>query len=61
MFEDRKFIEDDIEACWPHYRTYLIDILNGEYTVEAAREDLRSLIGSKYDPRYGGISHATQK
>ena len=49
--EDRKFTEDDIDACWPHYRAYLVDILNGEYTVEAAREDLGSLVGSKYDPR----------
>lgn len=45
------FTEDDIDSCWPHYKVYLIEILNGEYTVDAAREDLKSLIGSKYDCR----------
>ena len=45
------FTEDDLDSCWPYYKTYLIDILNGEYTIDDAREDLRSLIGSKYDQR----------
>lgn len=46
-----KFTEDDIDSCWPAYKTYLLEILNGEYDVVAAREDLMSLIGSKFDPR----------
>ena len=46
-----KFTEEDLDACWPYYKSYLVDILNGEYPVEAAREDLRSLIGSKWDER----------
>jgi len=45
------FTEADIDSCWEHYKSYLIDILNKEDTVEAAREDLFSLIGSKYDRR----------
>lgn len=45
------FTEDDVETCWPAYQTYLVEILNGEYLLEDAREDLRGLIGSKYDPR----------
>ena len=48
---DNKFTEDDLDACWDYYKEYLIDILNGDYAVEAAREDLASLIGSKYDRR----------
>ena len=46
-----KFTEDDLDACWPGYKTYLLEILNGEYAVEAAIEDLSGLIGGKYDPR----------
>ena len=42
---------DDLDYCWPAYKTYMLELLNGEYTIEAAREDLNSLIGSKYDPR----------
>ena len=45
------FTVDDIKSCWSHSDEYLIQILNGEYSVEAAREDLKSLIGSRYDPR----------
>lgn len=45
------FTEEDLNACWPHYKSYLIDILNGEYKVEDAREDLRGLIGSEWDHR----------
>ena len=43
--------EDDVDSCWPYHKAYLIRILNGEYTAEEAREDILSLIGSKYDPR----------
>ena len=45
------FTEEDLETCWPAYQNYLVEILNGEYPLEDAREDLRGLIGSKYDPR----------
>ena len=45
------FTEEDLETCWPVYQTYLVEILNGEYPLEDAKEDLRGLIGSKYDPR----------
>lgn len=47
----RIFTEDDLDVCWPHYKSYLIDILNGEYSVEEARDDLKGLIGSKWDTR----------
>ena len=44
--------KEDILACWPdHYMAYLIEILNGTYSGETAKEDLESLIGSKYDLR----------
>lgn len=52
MMEDNQpFTEDDLDNCWQHYKAYLIDILNGEYELETAREDLRSLIGSEFDKR----------
>jgi hypothetical protein len=46
-----KFTEEDLDNCWQHYKGYLIDILNGDYDLNEAREDLRGLIGSEYDPR----------
>ncbi len=47
-----KFTEDDLLNCWPAWSmVYFVEILNGDYKLEAAREDLRSLIGSKYDNR----------
>jgi hypothetical protein len=46
-----KFIEEDLDACWTYYKSYLVDILNGEYNIEQAREDLRGLIGSQFDKR----------
>lgn len=46
-----KFTEEDLDTCWPAYKSYLLEILNGEYELSGAREDLRGLIGSKYDPR----------
>ena len=46
-----KFTEDDIDACWEYHKRYLVEILNGEYQLKDAREDLKSLIGSKYDLR----------
>jgi len=51
MEEQQKFTEEDLDACWIYYKVYLIDILNGEYELEEAREDLRGLIGSMYDKR----------
>ena len=48
---EKKFTKGDIDACWEHHKSYLVDILNNEYSVEEAREDLRSLVGSKYDKR----------
>jgi hypothetical protein len=46
-----KFTEADVDNCWDHYKSYLVDILNGEYSIDAAREDLLSLIGSEFDRR----------
>lgn len=46
-----EFNEEDLDACWPYHKSYLLEILNGEYSVEAAREDLRGLIRSKWDNR----------
>lgn len=45
------FTEADLDACWPAYKYYLLEILNGEYKVDAAKDDLLSLVGSKYDRR----------
>ncbi len=45
------FTEEDLDNCWPHYKSYLIDILNGDYDLNMAKEDLKGLIGSKYDNR----------
>lgn len=50
-----KFTEEDL-VNWKFHAAYLIEILNGEYTVEEAREDLKSLIDrdcSVPDPREG--------
>ena len=46
-----KFTEEDLDNCWQHYKQYLIEILNGEYDLETAREDLKGLIGSEFDNR----------
>lgn len=47
----RRFSEEDIDNCWAYYKSYLVDILNGDYDLETAREDLGGLIGSEYDKR----------
>jgi len=47
----RPFTEDDLDNCWSYYKSYLIDILNGDYDLDTAKEDLKGLIGSKYDNR----------
>lgn len=44
-----KFTESDLDNYWPYYKSYLIDILNEEYSVSAAIEDLRGLIDSEQD------------
>jgi hypothetical protein len=50
--EQVKYSIDDINACWSTYGLhYLVDILNGEYKVEDAKEDLKSLIGTEWDKR----------
>ena len=41
--EDKKFTIADLDL-WEYHKEYLIEILNGEYSVEEAREDLQSLI-----------------
>lgn len=45
------FTEDDLDACWPYYKQYLLEILNNEYKVDNARSDLSSLINSRWDSR----------
>jgi hypothetical protein len=45
------FTEDDFYACSWNYTAYFLEVLNGEYDLEDARNDLRGLIGSKYDSR----------
>ena len=46
-----KFTEEDLDNCWTAYKDYFLEVLNGEYPLEEAREDLRSLIGTKWDAR----------
>ena len=46
-----KFKTEDLDSCWSYHKEYLIDILNGEYSLEDAREDLKGLIGSEFDKR----------
>jgi len=48
---EQQITEQDLDACWPHSKTYLLGILNGEYSVSEALEDIESLIGSEYDAR----------
>ncbi len=52
-----KFTEEDLDNCWDYYKSYLIDILNGDYDLEEAREDLKGLIGSKFDKRIENIEN----
>jgi hypothetical protein len=48
--KDGKFTVEDL-VCWQYYNEYLVEILNKEYDLDNAIEDLRGLVGSKYDPR----------
>ena len=41
----------DLVSCWAYRDDYFVDVLNGDKSLDEAREDLRSLIGSEYDPR----------
>lgn len=52
--EEIRFTEEDLEACWDYHIKYLLDLLNGDYLLEEAREDLKSLIGTKWDSRVKG-------
>jgi hypothetical protein len=49
-----RFTKEDLDNCWQHYKSYFVDVLNGDYDLNTAREDLLSLIGSKYDNRING-------
>lgn len=51
MNQNKKITEDDLDNCWEHYKTYFVDVLNGEYNLKEAVSDLRSLIGSIHDDR----------
>ena len=46
-----KFTEEDLDNCWVYYKSYLVDILNKDYDLDGAIEDLRSLVGSEFDKR----------
>ncbi len=45
------FTGDDLQLWYPYVESYFLDILNGDYDLQTAREDLKSLIGSKWDSR----------
>lgn len=53
MENKHKFTEEDLDAVWGYYKDYFLEVLNGEYAIEDARNDLLSLIGSKWDQREG--------
>jgi len=55
------FTEEDLDNCWQYYKSYLIDILNGDYDLNTAREDLQSLIGSKFDKRTNIVGEEIEK
>jgi len=46
-----KFTEEDLDACWTFHKHYFVQVLNGDYSIEEAREDLRGLIGGRFDDR----------
>lgn len=49
--EKRPFTEEDFDCCLWRYKAYFIEVLNGDYDLDQAREDLESLIGSQFDTR----------
>ena len=42
-----KITEEDLDTYWPYYKTYLVDILNDDYNLKEAQEDIRGLIEKK--------------
>lgn len=56
--QEEKFTEEDLDNCWSYYKSYLIDILNGDYDLQVAREDLRSLISSEFDKRVANTKNS---
>jgi hypothetical protein len=42
------FTEDDL-CLWPHRDSYLLELLNGGYDIEDARDDLKSLVDRRDD------------
>lgn len=58
MDSNFKFKEEHLDLWGPYCRAYLLEVLNGEYFVEEAREDLLSLVMSKtynfnYEEEFG--------
>jgi len=51
MNEQELFSIDDLLSCWEHHAVYFVQVLNGGFDLEDAREDLRSRIGSEHDSR----------
>jgi len=50
-----KITVDDFHAVgWGYLEEILADILNKEYDLDEAIDDIRGLIGSKYDNRITG-------
>jgi hypothetical protein len=48
MSNNRPFTVEDVDK-WTYPRERLVDILNGEYDLQEAREDLRGLINYWYN------------
>jgi hypothetical protein len=48
---DIKFTEGDLSLWGKWVKSYFVDVLNGDYDLNDAREDLRGLIGSEWDKR----------
>lgn len=51
MNQKHIFTIEDVNACWVYYKEYLVDILNEDYNLITAQEDLLSLINSEWDSR----------
>lgn len=47
----KKFTCEDIINCWDYWLEYFVEILNNEYDLKDAQNDLESLIDSKHDKR----------
>jgi hypothetical protein len=49
---ENKITACDINECWGSYAAeHFADLLNGDCSLDETVSDLRSLIGSRYDPR----------